>query len=116
MSGAVASRLLSLRSDVAATIGDYLVDLDDYDRAQHYLSEARIAGHEAGDRVHAAYALSESGFFAYLRGETCTAQDTAAARNLAARTGDALVKVLADQRVSRGRRRSWSAEASQQRV
>ncbi|MGH3479151.1 MAG: hypothetical protein ACRDQD_20235, partial [Nocardioidaceae bacterium] len=40
----------------------------------------------------AAYALSCSSFSAYLRGETCTAMDTAAAaRNLAARTDGALV-------------------------
>ena len=94
-------RLLSLRSDMAATIGGYLVDLNDHDRAQHYLSEARIAGHEAGNRVHAAYALSEASFSAYLRGAACTAMDTAAAaRNLAAHTDDALVKALADQRAA----------------
>jgi hypothetical protein len=94
-------RLLSLRSDMAATIGGYLVDLNDHDRAQHYLSEARIAGHEAGHRVHAAYALSEASFSTYLRRAACTAMDTAAAaRNLAAHTDDALVKALADQRAA----------------
>ncbi len=97
----VRPRLLSLHSDMAATIGGYLVDLNNHDRAQHYLSEARIAGHEAGNRVHPAYALSEASFSAYLRGETCTAMDTAAAaRNLAAHTDDSLVKVLADQRAA----------------
>ncbi|MGH3752454.1 MAG: hypothetical protein ACRDRP_07110 [Pseudonocardiaceae bacterium] len=90
--------MLSLRSDMAATIGEHLVDLNDHDRAQHYFRDARIAGHEAGDRVHAAYALAETSHAAYLRGETCTALDTAAAaRNLAARTDDALLKALADQ-------------------
>ncbi len=91
-------RLLSLHSDIAATIGDYLVDLNNHDRAQHYYRDARIAGHQAGDRVRAAYALSEASHAAYLRGETCIAVDTAAAaRNLTARTDDALLKALADQ-------------------
>ncbi len=94
-------RLLSLHSDMAASIGGHLVDFNNHDRAQHYFRDARIAGHEAGDRVHAAYALSCASFSAYLRGETCTAMDTAAAaRNLAARTDDALVKAVADQRAA----------------
>ncbi len=94
-------RLLSLHSDMAAAIGGHLVDLDHHDRAQPYFRDARIAGHEAGNRVCAAYALSCASHAAYLRGETCTAVDTAAAaRNLAARTDDALVKVLADQRAA----------------
>ncbi|MGH3792599.1 MAG: hypothetical protein ACRDQ9_17755 [Pseudonocardiaceae bacterium] len=94
-------RLLSLRSDMAASIGDHLVDLSNHDRAQHYFRAARIAGHEAGNRVHAAYALTGASYSAYLRGEACTATDTAAAaRNLAARTDDALLKVHADLRAA----------------
>lgn len=94
-------RLLSLHSDIAASLGDHLIDLDTHDRAQHYLRDARIAGHQAGDRVRAAYALSEASFSAYQCGDTCTALDTAAAaRNLAARTDDARLRVLADLRAA----------------
>ncbi|MGH3818097.1 MAG: hypothetical protein ACRDRE_10125 [Pseudonocardiaceae bacterium] len=101
MPGGVASPLMSLRSDMAASIGDHLVDLSNHDRAQHYFRAARIAGHEAGNRVHAAYALTGASYSAYLRGEACTATDTAAAaRNLAARTDDALLKVHADLRAA----------------
>jgi hypothetical protein len=32
--------LLSLHSDMAATIGGYLVDLNNQDRAQHYFRDA----------------------------------------------------------------------------
>ncbi|MGH3885667.1 MAG: hypothetical protein ACRDSZ_03695, partial [Pseudonocardiaceae bacterium] len=92
---------LSLHSDMAATIGGYLLDLDNHDRAQHYFRDARIAGHQAGNRVCAANALACTSLAAYLRGETCTAMDTAAAaRNLAAHTDDALVKALADLRAA----------------
>ena len=94
-------RLLSLHSDMAATIGWNLVDLNNHDRAQHYFGDARIAAHEAGDRVHAALALANASSSAYLRGETCTAMDTAAvARNLAAHTDDAQVKAYADLRAA----------------
>jgi hypothetical protein len=93
-------RLLSLHSDMTATIGEHLIDLNAHDRAQHCLREARIAGHAAGDRVRAAYALSEVSHSAYLRSETCTAMDTAAARNLAAHTDDALLKAYADQQAA----------------
>jgi transcriptional regulator with XRE-family HTH domain len=94
-------RLLSLHSEIAASIGDHLVDFNNHDRAQHYFRDARIAGHQAGDRVRAAYALSEASHAAYQGGETCTAVDTAAAaRNLAARTDDALLRVLADLRAA----------------
>ncbi|MGH3875316.1 MAG: helix-turn-helix domain-containing protein [Pseudonocardiaceae bacterium] len=94
-------RLLSLHSDMAATIGGHLVDLDQHDRGQRYYGEARIAGYDAGNRGCAAYALACASHAAYLRGETCTAMDTAAAaRSLAARTDDVLVKVLADQRAA----------------
>ncbi|MGH3754344.1 MAG: helix-turn-helix domain-containing protein [Pseudonocardiaceae bacterium] len=94
-------RLLSLHSNMAASIGDHLVDFNNHDRAQHYFRDARIAGHQAGDRVRAAYALSEASHAAYQGGDTCTAMDTAAAtRNLAARTDDALLRVVADLRAA----------------
>jgi hypothetical protein len=66
------------------------------DAARRYFEHARRAGHDARNPACAAYAAANASFAAFLRGETCTALDAAAARSLAARTDDARLKALAE--------------------
>ena len=89
--------LLVLDSKTAATIGGYLVDMGNNGPGQRYFQRARIAGHDARSASCAAYAAANMSFSAFLRGETHTALDTAAAaRSLAARTDDVGLKALAE--------------------
>jgi transcriptional regulator with XRE-family HTH domain len=84
-------------SNMATTIGCYLVDMGQPDGARRYFHHARRAGHDARNPACAAYAAAEASWAAFLRGDTCTALDTAAAaRSLAARTDDARLKALAE--------------------
>jgi tetratricopeptide (TPR) repeat protein len=85
-------------SNVASAIGGYLIDMGRLDAAQGYFVHARRAGHDAGNPAFAAYAAASATLAAFLRGDTPTALDTAAAaRSLAARTNDARLKTLAEQ-------------------
>lgn len=89
--------LLVVDSKMASTIGSYLIDMDNHGTAQRYLQHARKAGHDARSASCAAYAAANMSLVAFLRGETHTALDTAAAaRSLAARTDDARLKAMAE--------------------
>jgi transcriptional regulator with XRE-family HTH domain len=84
-------------SNMATTIGCYLVDMGQPEAARRYFHHARRAGHDARNPACAAYAAAEASWAAFLRGDTCTALDTAAAaRSLAARTDDARLKAFAE--------------------
>ncbi|MGH3697148.1 MAG: helix-turn-helix domain-containing protein [Pseudonocardiaceae bacterium] len=85
-------------SNVACTIGSYLIDMGQPEAAGRYLHRARRAAHNAGNPTYAAYATIDTSFVAFQRGDTPTALDTAAAaRSLAARTDDAQLKAWAEQ-------------------
>ena len=85
-------------SNMASAIGGYLIDMGNPEVAKRYFGHARTAAHKAGNPACAAYAAANTSFVARLRGDTPTAMDTAAAaRSLAARTGDARLKALAEQ-------------------
>jgi transcriptional regulator with XRE-family HTH domain len=85
-------------SNMASAIGIYLSDMGQPQVASRYFGHARKAAHDAGNSAYAAYAAASSSFTAFLRADTPTALDTAAAaRSLAARTGDARLKALAEQ-------------------
>lgn len=87
-----------VNSNIAATIGGYLIDMGQPDTAARYFTQARQAAHNANNTVYAAYAAINTSFAARLRGDTPTALDAAAAaRSLAARTDDAQLKALAEQ-------------------
>ncbi len=87
-----------LDSNMASTIGGYLVDMGQPEAATGYFAHARRAGHDAGNPACAAYAAANACFAAFLRGDTPTALDmAAAARSLAARTHDTQLKALAEQ-------------------
>jgi transcriptional regulator with XRE-family HTH domain len=89
--------LNTVDSDMASTIGGYLLDMGHPDAARRYFEHGRRAGHDARNPACAAYAAANTSFAAFLRGDTCTALDTAAAaRSLAARTDDARLKALAE--------------------
>jgi transcriptional regulator with XRE-family HTH domain len=84
-------------SNMATTIGRYLLDVGQPDGARRYFERARRAGHDARNPACAAYAAASASFAAFLRGDTCIALDmAAAARSLAARTDDARLKALAE--------------------
>lgn len=86
-----------VESNIASTIGGYLIDMNRPETAKSYFGHARTAGHDAGNPACAAYATANASFAAFLRGDTPTALDTAAAaRSLAARTDDARLKALAE--------------------
>ncbi len=94
----VVKPLKLVESNIASTIGSYLIDMGRPEAAKGYFQRARRAGHDAGNPACAAYAAANTSFAARLRGDTPTALDTAAAaRSLAARTGDARLKALAEQ-------------------
>jgi transcriptional regulator with XRE-family HTH domain len=85
-------------SNMASTIGGYLIDMGDPDTASRYFARARRTAHEARNTSAAAYAAINASFAARLRGDTPTALDTAAAaRSLAARTNDPRLQSLAEQ-------------------
>lgn len=85
-------------SNMACSIGGYLIDMGQLEAASRYFERARRAAHKAGNTAYAAYAATEHSLVARLRGDTPTALDTAAAaRSLAARTDDAQLKARAEQ-------------------
>lgn len=84
-------------SNIASAIGGYMIDMGNPEEAMRYFKHARRAGHDAGNPACAAYAAANTSFAAFLRADTPTALDTAAAaRSLAARTNDARLKALAE--------------------
>ena len=85
-------------SNMASTIGGYLVDMGHPQQAKNHFEHARTAAHDAGNSAYAAFAAMNSSFAAFLRGDTPTALDSAAAaRSLAARTDDVRLKAWAEQ-------------------
>ena len=93
--------LTLVEGNIASTIGGYLIDMNRPEAASDYLQRARRAGHHAGNPACAAYAAANASYAAFLRGDTPTALDTAAAaRSLAARTDDVRLKALAEQRAA----------------
>ncbi|MBV9011209.1 MAG: helix-turn-helix domain-containing protein [Pseudonocardiales bacterium] len=85
-------------STIASAIGGYLIDMGHPKQAMRYFVHARKAGHDAGNPTCAAYAAINTSFAAFMRADTPTALDTAAAaRSLAARTNDVKLKALAEQ-------------------
>lgn len=93
--------LTLVEGNIASTIGGYLIDMNRPKAASDYLQRARRAGHHAGSPACAAYAAANASYAAFLRGDTPTALDTAAAaRSLAARTDDVRLKALAEQRAA----------------
>jgi hypothetical protein len=92
-------------SNMAATIGGYLIDLDQPEAASRYFAHARQAAHNAHNTAYATYAAINTSFAARLRGDTPAALDSAAAsRSLAARTDDAQLVTgqVIELRVARG--------------
>jgi tetratricopeptide (TPR) repeat protein len=89
--------LSTVDSDMATAIGGYLLDMSQPDAARRYFDHGRRAAHQARNPACAAYAAVNTSFAAFLRGDTPTALDTAAAaRSLAARTDDPRLKALAE--------------------
>jgi transcriptional regulator with XRE-family HTH domain len=85
-------------SNMASTIGGYLVDMGQPADASRYFADARRAAHDAHNPAYAAYAAANTSFAAFVRADTPTALDTAAAaRSLATRTDDYRLKALAEQ-------------------
>jgi transcriptional regulator with XRE-family HTH domain len=85
-------------SNMAATIGGYLIDMGQPEAASRYFTHARRAAHNASNTAYATYAAINTSFAARLRVDVPTALDSAAAsRSLAARTDDAQLKALAEQ-------------------
>jgi transcriptional regulator with XRE-family HTH domain/tetratricopeptide (TPR) repeat protein len=85
-------------SNMAATLGGYLIDMGQHEAARGYFEHARRAAHKASHPALAAYAAAKMSMAAFLCGDTPTALDTAAAaRSLAARTADPKLKALAEQ-------------------
>lgn len=86
-----------VESNIAATIGIGLSNMCRPQEAMGYLGRARKAAHDAGHPASAAYATAKASRVAFLRGDTPTALDmAAAARSLAARTIDARLKAHAE--------------------
>ncbi len=85
-------------SNMASTIGCYLLDMGHPDTANRYFQQARQAGHDARNPAFAAYAAAQRTMVALECSDTPTALDTAAAaRSLAARTDDRRLQALAEQ-------------------
>jgi tetratricopeptide (TPR) repeat protein len=85
-------------SNTASTIGICLINMGRSEAAKDYFQRARQAAHHAGNPAYAAYAAANASIAAFLRGDTPTAMDTAAAaRSLATRTHDPQLKALAEQ-------------------
>lgn len=88
-------------STMACTIGGYLIDMNQPEAASRYFTHARKAAHHASNHTCATYAVINTSFAAFQRGDTPTALDTAAAaRNLAARTNDPRLKALAEEQAA----------------
>ncbi|MGH3811160.1 MAG: helix-turn-helix domain-containing protein, partial [Pseudonocardiaceae bacterium] len=86
-----------VESNIATTIGNYLLNMCRPRAAMGYLGRARKAAHDASNPASAAYAAAWASRVAFLHGDTPTALDTAAAaRSLAARTTDARLKAQAE--------------------
>jgi hypothetical protein len=66
-------------SDMAASIGSYLVDMDHPEEGRGYFEHARKAAHDAGSPALAAYAAANISFAAFQQGDTPAALDSAAA-------------------------------------
>jgi len=93
--------LFLVDSNLACTIGWYLIELGHHNTGQRYLEHARKAAHNASNPTCAAYALCRISFVAFLRADTPTALDAAAAaRSLAARTDDVRLKALAEEQAA----------------
>jgi transcriptional regulator with XRE-family HTH domain len=89
--------LSTVDSDMATTIGGYLLDMGQSDAARRYFDHGRRAAHQAHNSACAAYAAAKTSNAAFLRGDTPTALDiAAAARSLAARTDDVRLKAYAE--------------------
>jgi transcriptional regulator with XRE-family HTH domain len=85
-------------STIACTIGGYLIDMGHPEQAKPYFEHARKAAHDAGNTIYAAYAAAHTSMAAFLRADTVSALDNAAAaRSLAARTSDPRLQALAEQ-------------------
>jgi transcriptional regulator with XRE-family HTH domain len=85
-------------SNMACTMGWYLIELGHHDAGRRYLEHARRAAHDASNAVCGAYVLCSISNAAFLRSDTPTALDAAAAaRSLAARTDDTRLKATAEQ-------------------
>lgn len=88
-------------SNIACTIGGYLVDIGQPDEGKKYFEHARHAAHKARNSTYAAYAAANTSFAAFDRANTPTALDTAAAaRSLAARTSDVRLKAFAEEQAA----------------
>jgi transcriptional regulator with XRE-family HTH domain len=88
-------------SNMACSIGWYLIEMGHHATGRRYLERARKASHRAGNPAYAAYAACYISHAAFLRGDTPTALDAAAAaRSLAARTDDYQLKAFAEQQAS----------------
>lgn len=88
-------------SNIACTMGWYLIELGHHNAGRRYLEHARKAAHDASNATCAAYVLCNISFAAFLRNDTPTALDAAAAaRSLAARTDDTRLKALAEQQAA----------------
>jgi DNA-binding XRE family transcriptional regulator len=87
-----------LDANMSVTIGGYLIDLGHPNLARRYFERARKAAHDAANPTYAAYAACWVSSAAFLRHDTPTALDAAAAaRSLAARTSDPQLKSSAEQ-------------------
>ncbi|MGH3719650.1 MAG: helix-turn-helix domain-containing protein [Pseudonocardiaceae bacterium] len=93
--------LKTVDSNMATTIGGYLLDMGNPDGARRYFERARRAGHDARNPASAAYAAGWTSNAAIQRGDTPAALDAAAAaRSLAARTDDVRLKAFAELRAA----------------
>jgi transcriptional regulator with XRE-family HTH domain len=85
-------------SNMASTVGLYLVDMGQLEAAGRYFQHARKSAHDAANPAYAAYAAANTSLTARLRGDPPTALDAAAAaRSLAARTNDLSLQAFAEQ-------------------
>jgi hypothetical protein len=89
--------LSTVESNMATTIGGYLLSMGQPEAAQRYCARGRRAGHAARNPACPTYAAAWTSFAAFVRADTCVALDTAAvARGLVTRTDDARLKALTE--------------------
>jgi transcriptional regulator with XRE-family HTH domain len=89
--------LSTVESNMATTIGGYLLSMGQPEAAQRYCARGRRAGHAARNPACSTYAAAWTSFAAFVRADTCVALDTAAvARGLVTRTDDARLKALTE--------------------
>lgn len=99
--GNLRSRLLSVYSDMATSIGYYFFELNDADSAKGYHEQGRRAAHDAGNIELSIYALCEWSYTASWYGQVPAGLDlAAAAQSLVSKTQDPLVRVGAAQRAA----------------